>query len=180
MRRGEALGIRWGDIDLDARRVSVHRTIVAIAYETAESTVKTRHSRRVVDLAPDTVDVLVAWRQQRLDEGGSVDFDDSVFSRPDGTMLHPHTLSQAFERLAVRSGQPVIRFHDLRHTHATLLLKSGVPLKVVSERLGHATPAFTMAVYQHVLPGMQAEAANVFASLIAPLDTEETKWLKIR
>jgi integrase len=75
----------------------------------------------------------------------------------------------------VRSGQPVIRFHDLRHTHATLLLKAGVPLKVVSERLGHATPAFTMAVYQHVLPGMQAEAASVFASLIAardPLATE--------
>jgi integrase len=65
----------------------------------------------------------------------------------------------------------VIRLHDLRHTHATLLLKAGVPLKVVSERLGHATPAFTMAVYQHVLPGMQAEAATVFAALIAPDDT---------
>ena len=170
MRRGEVLGVRWGDIDLDAQRVSVHRAIVAIAYETAESTVKTRHSRRVVDLAPDTVDVLLAWRQQRIDEVGSVGFDDIVFARPDGTMLHPHTLSQAFERLVIRSGQPVIRFHDLRHTHATLMLKAGAPLKVVSERLGHATPTFTMAVYQHVLPGMQAEAANVFASLIAPHD----------
>jgi integrase len=172
MRRGEVLGLRWGDVDLDTHRVSVHRAIVAIAYETAESTVKTRHSRRVVDLAADTIEVLSTWRLQRLDEGGSVGPDDIVFARPDGTMLHPHTLSQTFERLVVRSGQPVIRLHDLRHTHATLLLKAGVPLKVVSERLGHATPAFTMAVYQHVLPGMQAEAANVFASLIASRDTE--------
>ncbi len=63
--------------------------------------------------------------------------------------------------------------HDLRHTHATLMLKHGVPLKVVSERLGHSTPAFTMAVYQHVLPGMQRDAANTFARLITPLDPEE-------
>ena len=81
-------------------------------------------------------------------------------------MCVPPELSQAFERLAVRSGQTLIRFHDLRHTHATLLLKAGVPLKVVSERLGHATQAFTMAVYQHVLPGMQAEAAGIFAEQI--------------
>ncbi|MGO9582345.1 MAG: tyrosine-type recombinase/integrase [Acidimicrobiales bacterium] len=56
--------------------------------------------------------------------------------------------------------------HDLRHTHATLLLKAGIPIKVVSERLGHATPAFTMSTYQHVLPGMQAEAARTFAAIL--------------
>ena len=178
MRRGEVLGLRWGDIDFDARRVSVHRTIVAIAYETAESTVKTRHSRRVIDLAPDTVAVLRSWRNQRLDEGGRAGSEEIVFARPDGSTVHPHTLSQAFERLAVRSGQPVIRFHDLRHTHATLLLKASVPLKVVSERLGHATPAFTMAVYQHVLPGMQAEAAGIFAQLIERRDADHAKTVE--
>ena len=68
-----------------------------------------------------------------------------------------------------RSGLPRIRLHDLRHTHVTLLLKAGVPIKVVSERLGHATPGFTMATYQHVLPGMQAEAARAFAALLQPL-----------
>jgi integrase len=175
MRRGEVLGLRWGDVDLEQRRLSVHRTIIAIAYDTAESTVKTRNSRRVVDLGGDTVEMLDAWRDQRIAEGGSVDTDDLVFCRIDGAPLHPHALSQAFERLASRSGQPVIRLHDLRHTHATLLLKAGVPLKVVSERLGHATPAFTMAVYQHVLPGMQAEAAEVFAELIAPRDAIEAR-----
>ena len=62
---------------------------------------------------------------------------------------------------------PAIRFHDLRHTHATLLIAAGVPVKVVSERLGHANPGFTMATYQHVLPGMGADAANRFAAPIA-------------
>ena len=69
--------------------------------------------------------------------------------------------SQSFVRLVAKSGLPAIRLHDLRHTHATFL-KAGVPVKVVSERLGHATSAFTMTAYQHVLPGMQAEAANTF------------------
>ena len=75
-------------------------------------------------------------------------------------------MSDAFQKLVKRSGLPRIRLHDLRHTHATLLLKAGVPIKVVSERLGHATPGFTMATYQHVLPGMQAEAAETFAELL--------------
>jgi integrase len=70
-----------------------------------------------------------------------------------------------FNKLVARSGLPRIRLHDLRHTHATLLLKAGIPIKVVSERLGHATPGFTMATYQHVLPGMQAEAARTFSQL---------------
>jgi integrase len=81
--------------------------------------------------------------------------------------VHPHVLSQSFERVATAAGLPRIRFHDLRHTHATLLLKAGVPLKVVSDRLGHSTPAFTMAVHQHVLPGMQRAAADLFAQLVS-------------
>ena len=69
----------------------------------------------------------------------------------------------------------MIRFHDLRHTHATLLIKEGVPVKVVSERLGHATTAFTIETYQHVLPGMQADAANLFGRLVDP-STGEGRW----
>ncbi|HEY5170833.1 MAG TPA: site-specific integrase [Acidimicrobiia bacterium] len=89
-----------------------------------------------------------------------------MFATADGRPIHPHLMSDAFQKLVKRSGLPRIRLHDLRHTHATLLLKAGVPIKVVSERLGHATPAFTMATYQHVLPGMQAEAAETFAELL--------------
>ena len=82
--------------------------------------------------------------------------------------IHPHAFSQAFERIARRAGVPVIRLHDLRHTHGTLLIKDLVPVKVVSERLGHANVAFTIETYQHVLPGMQSDAAHAFEALVAP------------
>ena len=73
---------------------------------------------------------------------------------------------RAFERIARRADVPVIRLHDLRHTHGTLLIAAGIPVKVVTERLGHAAPVFTIDTYQHVLPGMQAHAARVFEQLI--------------
>src|SRR3990172_3407946 len=93
---------------------------------------------------------------------------DGVFTDAEGNPVHPHSISQTFERISNRAGVPKIRLHDIRHTHGTLLIKAGVPVKVVSERLGHANPAFTIDTYQHVLPGMQAEAARVFEKLIAP------------
>src|SRR5690606_28472774 len=90
-----------------------------------------------------------------------------VFTRADGKALHPHTVSQAFERAQRRLDLSPIRFHDLRHTHASLLLRDRVPIKVVSERLGHANPAFTMTTYQHVIPGMQEDAAAAFGQLLS-------------
>ena len=113
--------------------------------------------------------MLHGWRRRRQDEDPDFEHDHlvrHVFCRPDGAPTHPHLLSDAFKKLVARSGLPTIRFHDLRHTHATLLLKAGVPIKVVSERLGHSTPGFTMATYQHIIPGMQAEAAQTFADLL--------------
>jgi integrase len=89
-----------------------------------------------------------------------------MFTDTNGEPIHPHAISQSFERIARRAGIRVIRLHDVRHTHGTLLIAAGVPVKVVSERLGHATPAFTIDTYQHVLPGMQADAARVFEQLI--------------
>jgi len=80
--------------------------------------------------------------------------------------IQPGSVTGYFDRLVARHGPPRIRFHDVRHTHATLLLKAGVPIKVVAERLGHASPGFTLNVYQHVLPGMQAEAAETFDELL--------------
>ena len=81
----------------------------------------------------------------------------------------PCGASQAFERIARRAGVSTIRLHDLRHTHGSLLIKEGVPVKVVSERLGHANIAFTIETYQHVLPGMQADAARTYEQLTAPV-----------
>jgi integrase len=169
MRRGEVLGLRWGDVDFDTACLSVTRSLVSVGYELHETRGKSRTARRCINLDPATVDVLHRWRDRRADEDPDFDAGDlegQVFSRPDGTPTHPHLLSDTFKRLVARSGLPRIRFHGLRHTHATLLLKAGVPIKVVSERLGHSTPGFTMATYQHVIPGMQAEAAHTFAGIL--------------
>jgi integrase len=120
-----------------------------------------------VDLDPLTVEVLRSWRIRRgVESDCAVGVDDYVFAAPNGEPIHPDSFSKSFDRIVASAGVPRPRLHDLRHTHASLLLKERVPIKVVSERLGHATPGFTMATYQHVLPGMQADAARVFAELI--------------
>jgi integrase len=104
-------------------------------------------------------------RHERDLMGNGYRDDGLIFAKSDGSPIHPHSFSQAFERQVIAVGVPRIRLHDLRHTHATLLLQAGVPAKV-SERLGHATVGFTMEVYAHVLPGMQADAAAAFADLV--------------
>jgi integrase len=143
---------------------------VSVAYELHTSDAKTSTGRRSVDLDEGTVRVLRTWREVRVAEcggaHGALAPDRLVFARRDGAPVHPDTFSKLFDRLVARAGLPVLSLHDLRHTHATLLLAAGVPVKVVSERLGHASPAFTMATYQHLLPGMQAEAAATFARLV--------------
>ncbi|MBK5224415.1 MAG: site-specific integrase [Acidimicrobiia bacterium] len=168
MRRGEVLGVRWRDIDLDAGRVSVRQSLVSVAYEVSISDVKTGTSRRTIDIDDGIVRVVADWHTTRTDERGGFApaADDLVFVKADGTSMHPDIFSQLFDRTVAKIDIPDISLHDLRHTHATLLLKAGVNVKVVSERLGHASVAFTMNVYQHVLPGMQAEAADTFSLLI--------------
>jgi integrase len=168
MRRGEVLGLRWGDLDLEAGRLSVRQALISVSYQVQISDVKTRSGRRTIDLDPGTVDVMKAWRIERAEERGGIRpaNSDLVFCKPDGSWVHPGTFSQILARKVRNLDLPVISLHDLRHTHATLLLKAGVPVKVVSERLGHANVAFTMSVYQHVLPGMRAEAAEIFAALL--------------
>ena len=174
MRRGEVLGLRWSDVDLDGSRLSVRQALVSIAYDVQISDVKTGTGRRTIDLDPGTVDVIKAWRIERAEEKGGIEpsGEDLVFAKPEGSSIHPHSFSQILDRKVAQLDVPKISLHDLRHTHATLLLKAGVPVKVVSERLGHANVAFTMSVYQHVLPGMQAEAALTFAQLLTRSEPE--------
>jgi integrase len=170
LRRGELLGLRWGDFDERAATISINRGLIAIDYEVHETRGKTPNARRRIDLDPTTLSVLTAWRHWQHAEQAAAGIQTAgwMFTDGKGEPVHPHAVSQAFERIARRAGVPVIRLHDLRHTHGTLLISAGVPVKVVSERLGHATPAFTIDTYQHVLPGMQAHAARVFEQLVAP------------
>ena len=168
MRRNELLGLRWDDYDHTAATISMNRGLVAVEYELQETRDKTTNARRRIDLDATTIEVLSAWRtwQQTEQRAAAIDSLGRMFTDTDGEPIHPHAISQSFERIARRAGVRVIRLHDLRHTHGTLLIASGVPVKVVSERLGHATPTFTIETYQHVLPGMQADAARVFEHLI--------------
>lgn len=169
MRRGEVLGLTWRNVDLESARLVVTQSVLSVEYEASVADVKTDNSRRTIDLDPRTVAMLRTWRKQQREQqlaAGLRADDGFVFARPDGKPLHPDFFSQTWQRLVDASGLPRIRLHDLRHTHASILLRAGVPVKVVSERLGHSTPAFTMNVYQHVLPGMQADAAAAFGTAV--------------
>ncbi len=167
MRRGEVVGLRWSDLDVAAARLSIHRTIQALDGRPVEFGAKTRSSRRNIDLDPTTVEVLDAWRRRLKASGLPHGPGDWMFCNLAGRYLNPQSVSQLFGRVVKRIGLPRIRLHDLRHTHASVLVAHDTPIKVVTERLGHAHPAFTMHTYQHLLPGMSAAAATRFASLVA-------------
>jgi integrase len=176
--RSQALALRWRDVDLDAGTVSVRRSagVVRVKGEganIAEGGTKSGKPR-VIDLDAGTVIVLRAHRRERGAVALQLARDDAlVFSDPEGRYLHPERFTRTFQAELARARQalgpdklPVIRLHDLRHTHATLLLAKSIPVKVVSERLGHASPTVTLQVYAHVVPGNQRDAAELFASLI--------------
>ena len=125
---------------------------------------KRHRSRRPVALSTDATEILRGQRRcqvaERLKAGEAWENLDLVFATEIGSAIQPTNLGRAFRRIVGRAGVPRIRLHDLRHTHATILLANGTHAKVVSERLGHASSAFTMDVYSHVLPDMQREAAD--------------------
>jgi integrase len=170
MRRGEVAGLRWVDVDLDACRVSPRRPRVVVNYEVVVSEPKTAKGRRSLALDPATLAALREHRVRQLQERLAVGprWQDSglVFTWPDGRPLHPERFSRWFEQHARAAGLPKIRLHDVRHSYATAALAAGIPAKVVSERLGHATIAITMDTYSHVLPGLDAQAAGTVARLI--------------
>jgi integrase len=133
----------------------------------AEGPPKTNRGRRTIDLDDGTVDALVSWAALEVEErvawGDEYQDGGWVFTWEDGRPLEPTGISSRFARRSKAAGVPKLRLHDLRDTHATLLLKEGVAPHVVSLRLGHSSVAFTLQVYAHVLPGQQSEAARVAA-----------------
>jgi integrase len=169
MRRGEILGLRWQDVDLSLARVAVRQTLTNAGYEIVIGEPKTRRSRRSVALDQNTVAVLREWRvrqaEERLAAGPAWEDTGYVFTREDGRYVHPDTFSYWFERHLRRHKLRQIRFHDLRHTHASLALQAGVSAKVVCDRLGHSSVAFTLDVYSHVVPALQEDAAERVAAL---------------
>jgi integrase len=181
MRRGEALALRWRDIDLDGSTISVRRSVGIVRVKGEGATVLEGPTKtgkpRVVDIGPNTVALLRAYRRERAGLALQLAAAEAlVFGDIEGRHLHPERFSRTFSEALARcrrelaeAGQeppPVIRLHDLRHTHATLLLSAGEPVKVVSERLGHSSAVVTMTVYAHVLPGGQRKAADRFDAML--------------
>src|SRR5690348_263442 len=175
MRQGELLGLRWRDVDLDGGVVRVRSSLMkgksAKTGDWVFSEPKTRRSRRQIALAAPAVTALRAHRQtQRLErmKAGPLwqDGYDLVFCTEIGGPLSAGNVYTAFQRLLKRAGLSRIRFHDLRHTCATLMLSARVNPKVVSEMLGHASVAITLDIYSHVLPNMQQDAAAAMGNLL--------------
>jgi integrase len=170
MRRGEALGLRWEDVDLEAGRLSVRRALIPNGKVVNVSEPKTARGRRSIALDPETVLVLREQAARQLDNQQRKDdeWHDTglVFTKEDGEAWHPEVASRFFRQAVRQAALPTIRLHDLRHTHATLALRAGIHPKVVSERLGHATIAITLDTYSHAIPAMQEEAAVRIAELV--------------
>ncbi|GAA4009348.1 site-specific integrase [Deinococcus rubellus] len=152
MRRGEMLGLRWSDVDTARAQLTVARSVVYVAGGLHVSEPKTAAGKRVITLSPDVLEVLTA---HRLTYG----VNELVFSSSKGNFLNPSNVARKFEVLCQRASVPHIRFHDLRHTSASLLIRSNVSAKVVSDRLGHADSGFTLRTYVHVFDDQRRAAA---------------------
>ena len=183
MRRNEVLGLKWPDIDLKNKRLHLNRGLVAVGYELHQTRGKTKTARRTIALDDTTLTVLAGWRGFQAAEFAAVGIDNDeqwVFTDGDGDPIHPHALYQSLGRIVRNAEVPTIRFHDLRHTHGSLLIKDGVPVKVVSERLGHAHIAHTIQTYQHLLPGMQDDGARTTERIARPVPPAESDTVERR
>lgn len=173
MRRSELLALHWSDIDFIFSQVYVNRSLHQLKDGTYIFTQpKSAKSRRAIALSPSAILTLKEHREKQALEramlGIPLKDDDLVFSTPEGQPLRPDSVSYAWVMLAARTGIKVIRFHDARHTHASLMLKQGIHPKVVQERLGHSSIQITLDTYSHVVPGIQEAAAARFDKAFTP------------
>ncbi len=162
LRQAELLGLRWRDIDLDMLSVSVSQVLYKRRGICQFNEPKTDHSRRRVSMTPKLAVYLREYKQDRetlyQELGKELTLDSLVFAHVEGNPIDPGVLSHNFARIARGAGLPGVRFHDLRHSFASLMLLKGAKPKVISEALGHASVAFTMDIYSHIIEGMQEEA----------------------
>ena len=160
LRRGELLGLKWEDIDLERGDLRVRRQVSRINGEVVEAPLKTKNAYRTLPLAEDTVSVL---NEQRRKVGNSP----WVFPSPNGGPISPDSVLHMLHRVLKRAGLPKVRFHDLRHTFATLALQNGVDVKTVSGMLGHFSAGFTLDTYAHITSAAQRQAAQTMGSVLS-------------
>jgi integrase len=174
MRRGEAIGLRWSDVDLDRDLLVISQQITPVRGRSEIGAPKTRKGARLVPLDPATVAVLRAHREAQAREltglGLAWREDGLVFTREDATAVMPDFVSKHFIALTRKAGLPRIRLHDLRHSHASMALEAGIDVKVVSERLGHSNTAITSDIYTHVSTAVGRAAALRIGELLASVE----------
>jgi integrase len=158
LRRGELLALRWKDLDLDNNRLFIRRSVNEIRGEgLIYKDPKTEDSKRTVDFDEDVTALLKRYLKKQFRYYNK---EEIVFLHEDGRKIRPDLLTKKFKRKIREMGKPKTRFHDLRHTHATWLLKLGENPKVVQERLGHHDVTITLKIYSHVVPSMQKSAVK--------------------
>ena len=160
LRRGELLGLKWDDIDMSNGTIRVQRQVSRIDGEIVEAPLKTKNSYHTVSIGDDAIEVL---KEQRKKVGREIEY---VFPSPNGGPISPDSVLNMLHRVLERAGLPKIRFHDLRHTFATLALQNGVDIKTVSSMLGHFSAGFTLDTYAHVTTSAQKEAANTMGGVL--------------
>ena len=160
LRRGELLGLKWEDIDLEQGSLRVQRQICRIDGEIVEAPLKTKNAYRVLPLSAEAVEVL---REQRRKSGKS----QYVFPSPTGGPISPDSVLHMLHRVLKRAGLPKVRFHDLRHTFSVLALQNGVDVKTLSAMLSHYSAGFTLDTYAHVTSSIQKQAANAVGNFLS-------------
>jgi integrase len=170
LRRGEALGLQWKDIDFENKTIQINRSLLPTENGLIFHDPKTEGSNRIIVVSNTIINMLLVAKEQQEKSkkllGEAYNDIDLVTCWDDGSPINPTTFSQSFGRTLKRNKLPHIRFHDLRHTNATMMLKQKVSAKVASERLGHSTIGITLDLYSHVLKEMQEEAAEKLESVI--------------
>ena len=175
LRRGEALGLKWSDVDLSALRASIQRSRGVVGGRVIVQPPKTRKGRRFIRFDEATADALAAWKTEqeaeRLRCGGAWLGEDPleaswVFTSEDGRPPHPGSVTKWFWAAEAKVDVQRIRLHDLRHTYATTALEAGVHVKIVQEQLGHATVAQTIDTYSFAIPSLHEDAAQRVAALV--------------
>jgi integrase len=169
LRRGEALGLYWSDVDFDCRRLTIRRSRKQVGYAVLEENLKTDKPRSL-PIDPGTVEALRRQAEMQLADQtewrGAWVHDDHVSTREDGKPWQPDRITKLFDEAVESAGIKRIRLHDLPHTHATMALGAGVHPKVVSERLGHTSIAMTLDTYSHVILTLQDSAADLLGAMV--------------
>jgi integrase len=171
MRRGELCGLQWGDVDLDKATLRVERSLEETKAGLRLKPPKTKRGRRNLTLPPEAVAMLRAHKVQQLEFRlvvgmGKIESESFVFPNIDGGAISPHSVSRSWRLFLIQKELPRVSFHALRHTHASVLIASGVPIPVVSARLGHSKSSITLDTYTHLPPGADQQAADAIAKVL--------------